>query len=85
MSEDKQQEAVVAWESDSLEVLCEFPNAIKKELGEDIQRMQLGANLVNGKLNRMSVDRLTKYLHRLGRTVEVTMKKGRKLQGAEAA
>lgn len=37
-----QQDATVIWEGDSLEVLRDFPRAIKKGLGEDLQRMQLG-------------------------------------------
>ncbi len=39
---ESQQDTTVVWEGDSLEVLRGFPKPIKKELGEDIQRMQLG-------------------------------------------
>ena len=39
---ESQQDTAVVWEGDSLDVLRDFPKPIKKELGEDIQRMQLG-------------------------------------------
>jgi len=43
------------------------------------------SELMGGKISTMSVDKLTKYLHRLGREVKVTTKKARKLQRAEVA
>ncbi|WP_442485611.1 helix-turn-helix domain-containing protein [Aeoliella sp. SH292] len=33
------------------------------------------SELMNGKISHMTADRLTKYLHRLGRSVKVTTKK----------
>lgn len=58
------------------------PKALARLL--DIQQPH-ASNLLGGKITSMSVDRLTKYLHRLGRTVHVTTKKSRKLEGAEVA
>ncbi len=42
------------------------------------------SELLNGKISQMTADRLTKYLHRLGRDVTVTTKAA-KLQGTEVA
>ena len=42
------------------------------------------SELLNGKISQMTVDRLTRYLHRLGRQVKVTTKAA-KLQGTEVA
>lgn len=42
------------------------------------------SELLNGKISQMTADRLTKYLHRLGRQVKVTTTRGT-LQGAEVA
>ena len=42
------------------------------------------SELLNGKIASMSVDRLTKYLHRLGRRVKVTTTAA-KLQGEKVA
>ena len=38
------------------------------------------SDLMTGKISKMSVDKLTKYLHRLGREVKITTKKVRKLE-----
>ena len=38
------------------------------------------SELIGGKISKMSIDKLTKYLHRLGREVKVTTKKVRKLE-----
>ena len=38
------------------------------------------SELIGGKISKMTVDKLTKYLHRLGREVKVTTKKIRKLE-----
>ena len=40
------------------------------------------SDLLNGKISSMTLDRLTKYLHRLGRQVKITTVK---MQGAEVA
>jgi predicted XRE-type DNA-binding protein len=40
------------------------------------------SELLNGKISQMTADRLTKYLHRLGRQVKVTTKAA-KLQASE--
>jgi len=50
----------------------------------DIQQPQVSL-LTTGKVSKMSVDKLTKYLHRLGRSIEVKTTKVRKLQGSEVA
>lgn len=50
----------------------------------DIQQPQ-ASDLLRGKVSKMSVDRLTKYLRRLGLQVKVTTKKAPKLQGIEVA
>lgn len=42
------------------------------------------SELMNGKISHMTADRLTKYLHRLGRSVKVTTKKV-ELRGQEVA
>jgi predicted XRE-type DNA-binding protein len=42
------------------------------------------SELLNGKISSMTADRLTKYLHRLGRQVKVTTKAAR-VQHSEAA
>ena len=39
---EEQPPATVVWEGDSLGVLRSFPVAIKRGLGQDIQRLQLG-------------------------------------------
>ena len=38
------------------------------------------SDLMTGKISKMSVDKLTKYLYRLGREVRITTKKARKLE-----
>jgi predicted XRE-type DNA-binding protein len=42
------------------------------------------SELVSGKISKMTVDRLTIYLHRLGRKVNVTTKKAKLLESAVA-
>jgi predicted XRE-type DNA-binding protein len=61
--------------------VIEQRNLTPKEVGTILDMQQPNvSNLLNGKLGRMSLDRLTKYLHRLGRTVDVITKNTRKLQ-----
>jgi len=52
----------------------------------DIQQSQV-SDLLTGKVSKMSVDKLAKYLHRMGVSVEIKTKadKPRKLQGTEVA
>ena len=52
----------------------------------DIQQSQV-SDLLTGKVSKMSVDKLTKYLHRMGVKVEFKTKasKPRKLQGTGVA
>jgi len=50
----------------------------------DIQQ-PLVSKLLNGKVSDISNDRLTKYLRRLGRQIEVTTKKAPQLLGTEGA
>lgn len=52
----------------------------------DIQQSQV-SDLLTGKVSKMSVDKLTKYLYRMGVKVEIKTKtmKTRKLQGSEVA
>ena len=57
------------------------PKQVAKVL--DVQQPQV-SELLTGKISKMTVDKLTKYLHRLGREIEVRTKKARKLQGAAA-
>jgi len=49
----------------------------------DVQQSQV-SDLLTGKVSKMSVDKLAKYLHRMGVKVEVktTPSKARELQGA---
>ena len=42
MAKKKREPAEVFWEGDSLDVVREFPEDIRKKLGEDIRRLQLG-------------------------------------------
>ena len=60
-----------------------------KKLGQilDIQHSQV-SDLLTGKVSKMTVDKLTKYAHRLGMTVVVkanASRKSRKLEGSELA
>ncbi|QDU87835.1 hypothetical protein Pla175_12020 [Pirellulimonas nuda] len=34
--------AIVHWEGDSLDVIREFPASVRRKLGQEIQRLQLG-------------------------------------------
>lgn len=45
----EQQEALVAWEGDCLEVVRGFPKAIREDLGADIRRMQVGERPLNSR------------------------------------
>jgi len=47
---DKERKAAeLVWEGDSLEVVRGFPQEIRKELGEDIRRVQMGARPKDGR------------------------------------
>lgn len=50
----------------------------------DVQQSQV-SDLLTGKVSKMTVDKLAKYLHRLGRSVEFKTKKTARLQGTEVA
>ncbi len=50
----------------------------------DIQQPHV-SKLLSGNLSRTSVDRLTKYLHLLGKTVSVTVKTAPKIHGTQVA
>ena len=41
--------AELVWEGDSLEVVRRFPQAVRKELGEDIRRVQMGVKPKDGR------------------------------------
>jgi predicted XRE-type DNA-binding protein len=58
----------------------------QKEIGKilDLQQPHV-SKLLGGDLSRTSVDRLTKYLHLLGKTVSVTVKAAPKMEGTEVA
>jgi len=58
----------------------------RKETGKilDLQQPHV-SKLMNGDLSRTSVDRLTRYLHLLGKSVSVTVKTIPKIQGTEVA
>lgn len=43
------------------------------------------SELLGGKISKMTVDKLTKYLHRLGREVAFSTKRASKLHGSEVA
>jgi len=47
--EGARQATTVVWEGDSLEVLRGFPVAVKRGLGQDLQRLQLGAMPLNSR------------------------------------
>jgi len=47
--EQERQPAELIWEGDSLGVVREFPQDIRKELGEDIRRVQTGEKPQNGR------------------------------------
>jgi len=51
VSEKKRKEAaaVVYWEGDSLEVVKKFPEMIRRKLGEDLRRIQLGEKPLDSK------------------------------------
>jgi len=50
MSEDKpNRRAIVVWQGDSLEVVRSFPPSIKRGIGQDIQRLQLGERPLNSR------------------------------------
>ena len=56
-----------------------------KEVGRILDMQQPNvSNLLNGKLERITADRLTRYLHLLGREVKVTTS-AVKMQGTEVA
>ena len=69
-----------------IEKAIEKEKLTPKQVGRvlDIQQPQV-SDLMTGKVSKMTVDKLTKYLYRLGRSVEVKTKKTRKLQGTEVA
>ena len=43
------------------------------------------SELLTGKISKMTADKLTKYLHRLGKEIRVMTKNAPKLQGSEVA
>lgn len=47
--EEERQPAELIWEGDSLDVVRTFPPEIRKELGEDIRRVQTGVKPKNGR------------------------------------
>ena len=75
--------------------ILELKTTLHIEIMKEIKRQKLTARkleqildipqprvseLMTGKISKMSVDKLTKYLHRLGREVKITTKKSRKLE-----
>ncbi len=72
----------------AIEGEVERRNLTPKKLAQllDIQQSQV-SDLYTGKLSKMTVDKLTKYLYRLGVRVEIKTKAGktRKLQGTKVA
>lgn len=80
--------------------VLELKTALHIEIMKEIERQKLTSRklekvldvpqprvseLMTGKISNMTVDKLTKYLHRLGREVKVTTKKSRKSRGMEVA
>ncbi|WP_425399089.1 helix-turn-helix domain-containing protein [Aeoliella sp.] len=58
----------------------------QKEVGELLgMRQPHVSKLLKGDLTRTSVDRLTKYLHLLGKTVSVSVRTATRMQGSEVA
>jgi len=58
----------------------------QKEVGTILELQQPHVSkLLRGDLTRTSVDRLTKYLHLLGKTVSVTIKTATKMHGTKVA
>ena len=49
MAAKESKAAELVWEGDSLKVAGTFPKDIRKELGEDIQRVQSGVKPKNGR------------------------------------
>ena len=75
--------------------VLELKTSLHIEIMKEIKRQKLTARkleqvldvpqprvseLMGGKISKMSVDKLTKYLYRLGREVKITTKKSRKLE-----
>jgi len=49
MNQDKAERVLVVWEGDSLDVLRNFPTAIKRNFGREIQRLQEGEHPQNSR------------------------------------
>ena len=49
MADIERMAAELVWEGDSREVVREFPQDIRKELGDDIRRVQMGVKPKNGR------------------------------------
>lgn len=49
MTNNDREPAELVWEGDSLEVVRGFPREIRKELGEDIRRVQMGEKPKDGR------------------------------------
>ncbi len=49
MADKERKAAELVWEGDSLEVVRGFPQEVRKELGEDIRRVQMGEKPKDGR------------------------------------
>ena len=49
MADKERKAAELVWEGDSLEVVRSFPQDVRKELGEDIRRVQMGVKPIDGR------------------------------------
>ena len=80
--------------------ILELKTTLHIEIMKEIKRQKLTARklekvldvpqprvseLMTGRISKMSIDKLAKYLHRLGREVRITTKKSRTLRAVEVA
>lgn len=49
MADKERKAAELVWEGDSIEVVRRFPQDVRKELGEDIRRVQMGVKPKDGR------------------------------------
>lgn len=49
MADKERKAAELVWEGDSIEIVRRFPQDVRKELGEDIRRVQMGVKPKDGR------------------------------------
>ena len=79
---DYPKHGIVVSEGDSLDVIRRFPGPVKQDLGAELRRLQEGdrpqpriSELLNGKLSKMSAEKLAGYLSRLGVEIKISAHK----------